>query len=107
MQLFSSGIDKAIGQVGLLRDDWVQAFTPLTAELAAIQKEKIKLDIILIIVGVLAVALFELVIPLLPVVGAAVAGAGASAVASSLYNTMKVELYVNVGLRSTTDGQIN
>lgn len=97
MQLFSSGIDKAIGQVSLLSDDWVQAFTPLTAELAVIQKEKLTLDIILIIVGVLAVALFELVIPLLPVF-AAFAGADAGAVGAAIYATFKTEIYVNVGL---------
>lgn len=106
MQLFSSGLDKAISQVGLHSDDWVQSFSPLPAELAAIQKEKLTLDIILIIVGVVATALFELVIPLLPIVGAAVAGAEAGAVASSIYNTVKTEIYVNVRLQSLPDNPI-
>ena len=59
LEAFNTGIIAAVGIVDANIDQFTKDFSPITAELAAIQHQKIVLDIILIVVGVAAVALFE------------------------------------------------
>lgn len=59
LEAFWTGVTASVGIINGNVGEFTKDFSPITDELAAIAHEKLVLDIILIVVGVAAVALFE------------------------------------------------